>query len=181
MCIYSHLIKLSTQSPDIASLMGRSNIGQTSTSIAKKSKVGNGRTSFNRRSHPQRAMPEFKSTLCTTTSGGTKTGTSENKSLVLEELLKVDDELRTWLDCTGYFDSENRKRILDKARTRREFDQRRAEFLAQVQSATVHALPAPLSLIPQELPPLRYRRSRRLSRVTSRSQKAISAEDLWDS
>lgn len=122
------------------------------------------------------AMSEFKSTLCTTTSEGPETGTRENMNLVLEELLKVDDELRTWLEYTGYFDPENRKRILDKAKTRREFDQRRAEFLAQVQSATIHALPAPLSLVRQELPPLRYRRSKRSSGAQSRSQRVIRAE-----
>lgn len=95
---------------------------------------------------------------------------------LLEEILKVDDELRTWLEYTGYFDPENRKRILDKAKTRRELDQRRAEFLAQVQSATIHALPAPMSLVQQELPPLRYRRSRRFSGATSRPRRAIRAE-----
>ncbi|PKK49131.1 hypothetical protein CI102_5565 [Trichoderma harzianum] len=156
--------------------MGRSKITQTSTSSAKKAKVGNGRTSSNRASHLQRAMPEFKSTLCTTTSERTKTRTRENMNRLLEEILKVDDELRTWLEYTGYFDPENRKRILDKAKTRRELDQRRAEFLAQVQSATIHALPAPMSLVQQELPPLRYRRSRRFSGATSRPRRAIRAE-----
>lgn len=156
--------------------MGGSNIGQTSTSSAKKAKLGNGKTSVNQGSHIRIVMSELKSTLCTTTSEGTKTGIRENMNLVLEELLKLDNELRTWLEYTGYFNPENRKRILDKARTRREFDQRRAEFLAQVQSATIHALPAPLSLVQQELPPLRYRRSRRSSGARFRSRRAIRAE-----
>lgn len=157
--------------------MGGSNIGQTSTSSAKKAKVVNGKTSVNQRNHIRMVMSELKSILCTTTSEGTKTGIRENMNLVLEELLKVDDELKEWLEYTGYFDLANRKRILDKVKTRREFDQRRADFLAQVQSATIHALPAPMSLVQQELPPLRYRRSRRLSGARSRrSRRAIRAE-----
>lgn len=156
--------------------MGRSNIGQTSTSSAKKAKAGRRRTSINQGSNLQMVIPEFKSTSCTTTPERPKTGTRENMNLVLEELLKIDDELRTWLEYTGYFDLGNRKRILEKAKTRREFDQRRAEFLAQVQSATIHALPAPMSLVQQELPPLRYRRPRRLSGARSRPRRAIRAE-----
>ncbi len=122
------------------------------------------------------ASRESKSTLCTTTTEGAETGTRENTNFLLEELLKVDDELRMWLEYTGYFDRENRKRMLDKAKTRREFDQRRAEFLAKVQSTTIHALPAPMSLVQQELPPLRYRRSRRLSGARSRQRRTIRAE-----
>ncbi|KAL6689837.1 hypothetical protein J3F84DRAFT_398815 [Trichoderma pleuroticola] len=122
-------------------------------------------------SHLQMLIP-----LCTTTSERNRNGPREGLNQLLEQLLQVDDELRMWLEYTRYFDLENRKKILYRAKTRREIDQRRAKFLAQVQSATINTLRAPMSSVQHELPPIRCRRSARLSGVTLRSQKAIPAE-----
>lgn len=57
---------------------------------------------------------------------------AHNRATALQELLRMDDDLRLWLEHTGYFDIDHRNQILKRARVFKDFDERRMKFLAQL-------------------------------------------------
>lgn len=64
------------------------------------------------------------------------TGTAlRNPQTTLQELLNVHDELRIWLDHTGFFDLEHRKRVLDGVRELKGLEAERAKVLHKIQSS----------------------------------------------
>ncbi|KID77876.1 YTH domain-containing protein 1 [Metarhizium brunneum] len=58
-----------------------------------------------------------------------------NPHTALQELVKVDDELRLWLDHTGFFDLAHRKRVLDGVRELQGLEAERAKVLEKIQSS----------------------------------------------
>lgn len=68
-------------------------------------------------------------------SQGDTTTALTNPHTTLQGLLKVHDELRIWLDHTGFFDLEHRRRVLDGVRELQGLEAERAKVLQKIQSS----------------------------------------------
>jgi hypothetical protein len=58
-----------------------------------------------------------------------------NPQSALQELLKVHSELKTWLEHTGFFDIDHRRRVLDGVRQLRGLEEERVKVLQKIQSS----------------------------------------------
>lgn len=86
--------------------------------------------------------------------------TAKGTAPTLEELLRIDDDLRLWLERTRYFDVEHRRKVLDSARSFRAFDEERKKFLAKVQLTAGVPLSADVTRGRQDLPHLHLQPSK---------------------
>ncbi|EFY90623.1 YT521-B-like family protein [Metarhizium acridum CQMa 102] len=67
---------------------------------------------------------------------------STNPHTALQELVKVDEELRLWLDHTSFFDLAHRKRVLGGVRELQRLEAEKAKVLEMIQSSKPSGQPA---------------------------------------